>query len=337
MQPRNLVSNSSEQTHFFLYFANQLGWFYEAKQGAWEAFKKDEKNWRPRINKTTSYFKAQRGYKKIDNLDLAQDWLAFLGFAERSANDRKHLFDTDKEYYKLIFLSRTHDHAYWGKYKTLTKALENVDNDTPDPFTMLSAHLAHSFVDYVVPSGQLNRKEALARHGLGLNELSPLDEAKILSEDYEYTLNQALGTMSLIFVEFVGLTMFKVLGSDAHKCGNQLLSEHSWNILFTSLDWQTVVDKATGVDKNLNSSDLLIVMWLFFREAVQTLLSGAWQVPYRNTRYKPRFVLNNREQIYQEILTMDQSIQRRVPIRIWSYGIQESEGFFGYVKRILSS
>jgi hypothetical protein len=335
MQPRNLVSNSPEQTYFFLYIANDLGWFYEAKQGAWEAFRKDEKSWRPRINKGANAFKARSGYKRIDNHELAQDWLAFLGFADRATNDRKHLFD--KTYYELIFQSRINKHGY-QQYQSLDEALkDSIRNTTPDPHTMLVAHLAHRFVDDVVPSSLVNKREALERHGIHNREdISSADEEKILSEDHEYTLNQALGTMSYVFVEFVGFTLFKIYGSDVHRCGESILGNHSWHALFTQLDSSAGVQRATGLDKNLPDDDLLIILWLFFREAVQTLVDGAWQIPYRNTRYKPRFVLNNRNQLYQELLTMDQSVQRRVPLRIWAYGIQEGEGFFGYIQRIMS-
>lgn len=333
MQPRNLVSNSSEQTHYFLFFANNMGWFYESKQGAWDAFRKDEKSWRPRVNRSAASFRGKQGYKKLDNHDLAQDWLAFLGFAEKAANDRKHLFD--KGYYELIFLSRLRNHAY-GRYQSVDDALKDCDSDTPFPHTMLAAHLAHGFVDRVVPSTQVNRKEALQRRGINdRNQISTADEEKILGEDEEYILNQALGTMSLVFVEFIGLTLFRIFGSDAHRIGEFLLRNHSWGAIANNLDWQYAVDRAKNLNTNLAHDDLLIIMWLFFREAVQTLMGGAWQTAYRNTRYKPRFVLNHRNSIYQETLAMDQSIQRRVPIRIWAYGIREGEGFFGYIRRVI--
>jgi hypothetical protein len=336
MQPRNLVSNSIEQTHFFLYFANQLRWFYEAKQGAWEAFKRDEKGWRPRINHSANAFKALKGHKKIDNQDLAQNWLAFLGFADTAANDKKYLFDKDKSYYKMIFLSRPRRHGF-DNYKSIEDALNDAENDTPDPQIMLAAHLARLFVNEVVPSTSANKKEALLRQGIKENTISPVEEASILSKDHEYTLNQALGTMSLVFVEFVGYTLFKIYGPNAHRYGSTLLKNYSWKVLACDLDFDSVVNKAIGIDKNLAQDDVLIIMWLFFREAVQNLMGGAWQTPYRNTRYKPRFVLNNRNQLYQEIHTIDEAVQRRVPIRIWAYGIQEGEGFFGYIERIITS
>jgi hypothetical protein len=61
MQPRNLVSNHSEQIIFEKLFAG-LGWFYERKEGAWDAYAADHRRgvrFRESFLKTTS--NTQRG------------------------------------------------------------------------------------------------------------------------------------------------------------------------------------------------------------------------------------------------------------------------------------
>lgn len=78
-------------------------------------------------------------------------------------------------------------------------------------------------------------------------------------------------------------------------------------------------------------------MWLLFKEAVEALMAGAWDISYRTARVKFRFLLNNRSQIYQEIFKMDESMKRRVPMRIYTSGIEDGEGFFGYVDRIVTN
>src|SRR6185295_14033931 len=86
MKPRNLMSNTTEQLDYAKIFAHELGWFYEAKEGAWDAFEKDHKRWRPRLNKHPKDFRIldSRKIRRIDNEDLAQIWLAFIGFAHES-------------------------------------------------------------------------------------------------------------------------------------------------------------------------------------------------------------------------------------------------------------
>jgi hypothetical protein len=73
MQPRNLVSNSVEQIIYVHTFAEKLEWFYEAKQGAWEAFREDPRRWRPHLNKRAKDFQPadkRKKVRRIDNHDL---------------------------------------------------------------------------------------------------------------------------------------------------------------------------------------------------------------------------------------------------------------------------
>ena len=74
MKQRNLVSNNTEQLIYARLFAEELGWFYEAKEGAWDAFEKDPKRWRPSLNKHPKDFKAinRRKVRRVDNEDLVQ-------------------------------------------------------------------------------------------------------------------------------------------------------------------------------------------------------------------------------------------------------------------------
>ena len=51
MKPRNLVSNNLEQLIYTRIFASELVWFYQAKEGAWDAFVSDPKRWRPDLHK----------------------------------------------------------------------------------------------------------------------------------------------------------------------------------------------------------------------------------------------------------------------------------------------
>lgn len=339
MQPRNLVSNSAEQRHFAYYFATELGWFYEAKQGAWDGYKKDHSRWRPNLRRKPKDFKALKGYKKLDNHDLAQDWLAFLGFASKAANDRRYLFNRKAKgegYYDLIFMRRQRSHGF-EYYKTVEEAINDSMKQSPDPAIMLVAHIARLFASKVVPSSQANRSSALERANVKDREsISPIEEEQILSNDSEYKLNQALNAMSLVFVEFVGYSLFTVFGEKAHDMGYAVLRNHSWKKLKDELNWTEVIAKAKGEDRNLHENDTLIVMWEMFRESVSQVVSGSWKLRYQNARYKPRFILNNRSQIYQEINLTNEGYLARVPVRRWTHGIQDGEGFFGYIYRVLT-
>lgn len=73
MKPRNLVSNNNEQLVYARLFADQFKWFYEAKEGAWDAFADDHRRWRPNLKKQPKDFRTdRRKIRRLDNADLAQ-------------------------------------------------------------------------------------------------------------------------------------------------------------------------------------------------------------------------------------------------------------------------
>jgi hypothetical protein len=98
MQPRNLVSNHSEQIIFEKLFAS-LGWFYERKQGAWEAYAADPRRWRTlagRFSKDTFQYTTggRPKVRRVDNELLGQCWLSFVGFSEQANHSKRNIFET---------------------------------------------------------------------------------------------------------------------------------------------------------------------------------------------------------------------------------------------------
>jgi len=121
MKPRNLVSNNLEQLIYTRIFASELVWFYQAKEGAWDAFVSDPKRWRPDLHKRPKDFRFinSRKNRRIDNEDLAQTWLAFIGFANEAVNEKKALFDS--RFYPLrsspkILANITHKTMYYSSF-----------------------------------------------------------------------------------------------------------------------------------------------------------------------------------------------------------------------------
>jgi hypothetical protein len=60
-------------------------------EGAWDTFEKDPRRWQPPLNKLSRDFRATNRHKvrRIDNEDLAQTGVAFIGFASEAVNEKK--------------------------------------------------------------------------------------------------------------------------------------------------------------------------------------------------------------------------------------------------------
>lgn len=334
MEPRNLVSNNVEQVIFVHAFAEKLGWFYGAKQGAWDAFRNDHRRWRPRLSQRPSDFQPadkRKRVRRIDNHDLAQEWMSFIGFAPIAVNQRKSLFDD--RYYTLIFKSRTRSHGYDYGFE-MKRAVDSAINQSPEPGLMLVSHLAYEFVRQITLSPQEYRREACDR--LGLDPKLPKLELEVeLNKDSKFMLNQALNSMSYLFVEYIGFVLFRTFGENLHAQGSKILANHSFKSMARELSPQgTSTDLEEG---NFDPKDVLAVLWLVFVDTVQGLFQSKWGESYRSAPVRTRFIMREetRRQLYSDIQEMDNFMKRRTPMKNWSVGIREEQGLFQFIEECL--
>lgn len=85
MKPRNLRSNDPEQLIYEQLFA-ELNWFYQRKEGAWRAFKGSHKGWPKLGGKLPKDFKSGKAERVVDNEEIAQNWLCFIGYSKEAIN-----------------------------------------------------------------------------------------------------------------------------------------------------------------------------------------------------------------------------------------------------------
>jgi hypothetical protein len=108
MEPRNLRSNNEEQVAFERLFAD-LGWFYERKQFAWDAFASNEANWPTLQNKRKQHFQVRGAgrpiVRRVENQELMQSWLSFCGFVKEAVQRRREFFTSDR-FYNRVFKQR---------------------------------------------------------------------------------------------------------------------------------------------------------------------------------------------------------------------------------------
>jgi hypothetical protein len=336
MQPRNLVSNNPEQIGFAHIFAEKLEWFYEAKEGAWNAFEKDYRRWRPSLNKTDKDFKTKgKGsrIRKVDNHLLAQTWLSFIGFSSVAAEERAKLFES-KLYYNLIFNKRTSGHGFDYDYNPKF-ASDDAEQAAPSAHLMLAAYLSYQFAKSVVPTPQQNRKEACERLGLDINESSTIElDIKLVDKDNAFALNQALRHMPLLFTEVVGFILYRVLGKNIHNHGQEIISNHSFDFMRREFNPELIKQKIDN--RTFEKNDLLVILWLMFFDKIGDLMVDNWgKKGYRKADRKSRFVLlkESRNRLYEEIQNLDEFMKQRQLLRPWTIGVEEKQGFFEFIKK----
>jgi hypothetical protein len=331
MKLRNLVSNNTEQLIYARIFAEELEWFYEAKEGAWDAFEKDPKRWRPLLNKQPRDFRAinRRKVRRVDNEDLAQTWLAFIGFSSEAANEKKELFG--ERFYPLVFTLQTKQHGVDYDF-SLARARAEAEKLSPNSHLMLISYLIREFASEMSLSASQNRQDACERLGIESSRMARAELDALLNQDSKFMLNQVLSGMSLLFTEFIGFTCFYAFKEDLHHLGAKIAANHSFATLITEFAIDTVKDRINS--GTFNPQDILVILWLAFVETIEDLLNSGWGQSYRAAPIKVRFIFSRetRDRLYREIQNTNEFMKKRSLKKPWAIGVAEHQGLFEFVR-----
>lgn len=336
MQQRNLRANDPEQIGFERLFAD-LNWFYERKEGAWSAFKSDAKLWGTLRNRRPSDFMTQNKILRVvDNEDLAQTWLAFLGFANEAVHERSTVF-SDPQVYDHVFLKRPGKHGCDYEFKLdIPRVAADAIDHAPDPKLMLVSYLCREFARQVVPAPKVMRDEAVKR--LGLQNQTREKQNDKLNEDTKYVEGLIVRAQSYVFPELVGYCLFKAFGPEAHDKGAKLLSNGTLGRLSEAPDFKAIRDQIAEKAWPLDKEDILQVMWNLFLECVSKLVASSWRQQWMLAPNRTRFNYrpSTRELLFKELDQLDDFVSEVELTRKWAVSINKSKGIYKYMRRVLS-
>lgn len=335
MKPRNLKSNDPEQRAFETLFAEQ-GWFYERKEGAWSAFSSDSRGWKSLGGKKPDFFRTKSGgLRKVDNSEIAQNWLAFIGFSTEAINQKRAIF-SEESLYSLIFLRRTVKHGFDYDFRlTRDSAVYAEANEkSPAPGSMLIAHLVREVADHLAPSRKENRERAIKL--LDLSRRSRDEQDRELDADPGYQKGKMLRGMLTLFVEFVGFAMFRSLGEQTHERISNLRLTPSMKPIFENVDFEPLVNRYAT--RNFEKADLITVLFAAFEHCVGALYENpSWLRGYNDAPVKNKFIysVHTRRQLLEELLELDKRFGRTEWVRDWADGFNEKKGVFNQMASIL--
>jgi len=333
MKPRNLRSNDTEQVLLERYFSENLGWFYERKEGAWNAFKSDHSRWST-INHRPQHFLNGKIVKKVDNEEIAQAWLSFIGFSEHAVDQKRYLFSAERPFYDLVFLNRPSRHGiHYGHRPVDPKVVEEGEAQPPVAEGMLAAYIVREFAKSVVRTRKENREETIAR--LGLSGKSAPEQETILSKDTEYLKGLILRGMLLLFVEYFGYTMFETFGGEVHKKFRSLLQNGSFAEIRQTGNFDVL--KSKYYEKQYTDNDVLMHIWEVYNHLVSQMTAGAWFRERQNTSNRSKFIYSDvtRQPLFKEHVEANQIFSEKLLTRKWSIPINEAGGIEKFIKKSL--
>lgn len=338
MQPRNLKSNSNEQILYEKLFA-EAGWFFERKQGAWEAFSSDPERWRTLSNYNKSNFQIQKKskYRVIDNHDLGQTWLAFIGFSNEAVNDRRYIFERD-QMYDLTFLHKTSTHGSDFNFE-MDQSRDYLISGSPSPSLMLVSYLVNRFAKATSLSFNETREEAYKRLKLDPQKMGREQLDAELAKDDRYMLESVLGGMAFIFTEFFGYVMYKALGERVHNEGNNILNAGALKKLSQDYDAYLPELIRTTRQEEIHQDDLLPIVWFVFRECMEQMLASQWKLGFQTARSRSRFnhSKDTRIALYNQLESINRYMEKTQILKVWAADIPPKKGLYHYVRDIVLS
>lgn len=336
MQPRNLRSNDPEQLNYEKLFAD-IGWFFERKEGAWQAYRSDHSLWGSlRGHKASSFRSANSSVSRnIDNLDLSQAWISFVGFSDQAIHNKREIF-VDDRYYDLVFRKRIAKHGYDYDFKFLDASVrEDASDQAPSHYMLLVAVLAHEAANHLTPSRRQNRDDAIKR--LKADKLKKEDQDAKLSEDSVYTKGLVLAGAKYLFPEFCGLLLFRALGKEMHTIGPKLVATKSMKSMVAERSFETI-RKAIETEE-FEDGDFFAIAWALYNFCLEQIIGlPSWRQQFEQAAVRSRFNYSefNRRELYKQLEALDKVYQKRPFPAPWSQGFEERKGIFAYFKKALT-
>ena len=332
MQARNLRSNEPEQLFFERLFAD-INWFYERKEGAWTAFRSDSSLWGSLRGKKVSDFRSsviKNTIRNIDNLDMAQAWLSFIGFSDQAIHNKRDIFDGEK-LYDLIFKNRVVKHGFDYNLSPSDPAVRaDAENQAPNVEFLLLSYLLREIADGLTPSRNKNREDSVKRLRLE-KEKKEVQDAELV-KDSAYIRGLVLAGAKYLFVDFCGLVLFRALGAGFYERADMLLNTRSMKPMYTDRNLEPLSDTIDG--DNYDQADIFAVLWALYNYCLENIIEqNSWRQQFEQAAVRSRFNYSdyNRRTLFAQLENLDRVYQRRPIPHPWSEGIEQHKGIFAYV------
>ena len=283
MSPRNLRSNSRVQRVLQRKFDQlKYRYFYERKDGEFKSIREYGHGRHSPFN-PKNYQYTNRGYREIDNENLAKAWLSFIGFS-KDASERINAFELidGGGRYEWLF-AKCPSANHWNAITQDAQVSfndENFEPYTPEPAQYLLSFLIFEFVKAYLPSPQANRAECITRLKKAgeITDNSPAEDiSRALMEDGDYVVNQILYNMKEVIVELYAWILIKAYGPLNADTSDKILQFPRIRDLYETPDFKLFVNNLHKTDSPEDLKDnILFICFEFIKQVVKK-----WRIIYK--------------------------------------------------------
>jgi hypothetical protein len=157
-----------------------------------------------------------------------------------------------------------------------------------------------------------------------------------LAKDATYLRNTILRAWSILFVEFVGLILFRSFNENIYAIGRNFLQNRTMMTLFKEQNFESL--KTIIAEEHFEDDDLLVILWNLFDYLTQFLVSSPWVESWKQARSRTRFNYHpdTRKRIKHELEQTDMFLRKQQIMRPWAAGLNKNKGVFAFAKDCLS-
>ena len=310
MNARNLKSNTPTQKFFERSFAD-LGWFYERKDGAWDAFKESNGKWNNLPGKKARDFtpniktKGKPVIKNMNNEVVARSWMAFIGDPNSARND-KSLFFSDENKYKRIFEETPPKHKYYMNNSSTSS--DRIHQTPPASNLLLSALIFESIKKSVLPPKELKRFY-IGKNNLG--DKTPDEQNVELAKDPEYLTHLMMASSPLLFTTIFGFLFLQIAPEKRDKAAKKILKETDLEKIFREKNYPGLKDEILKRPSRTDFFRACYQMWKAI--LLENAESESFRADLNNASSRPAFMHRKEmmDKILKRIVEFDDAIKNR--------------------------
>lgn len=332
MEARNLRSNTGTQKHIEQQFA-KLGWFYERKEKAWEAFSESAGSWDTLKGMKATNFggNAKANRRNLDNEVVAAAWLAFSGYSDIARNEKNKLFSDDKRYERIFeMVPARHGYKYDYKRDGPIDDSESQSN-IPPASNMLLAALLYTSAKYCASSAAETKRKFVNKNDL--TDIGTDEQNAKLAQIPEYLAELMMVSSPFLFTELFGYLFFQIPLEGRDKAARKILEKTDLAPAFRAKNYIELKENLWRPPEKNHFFGSCYQMWASilaeFSEA------EAFRTDLLNASSRPSFVHNGptRRKLIGRVREYDRSIERRGSLdKEWSEPFDEA----GSVSRALA-
>ena len=262
MAPRNLRSNNHEQVSLETFFA-KMNWFYERKDGGFNAFRETAPHWPTLRGTKRTQFGTKTNGRVADNQLVAAAWSSFCGFSNVGRGQKKEHFEINSLY------ERTFNMSPAGPGYDFNYSRDDVFK-SPDTQHELApaSNLLLAFLLLRVAM-KAPKKQVIDKHWVALGS-----EPEKLSEDPDYLSMILPSSAPHLFVEFCGYLFLQVQIEKRAELGRHLLTTSDILPAYEARNFDLFSDLIFDQNKPVRNEEIFRSIYAYWLSLLHEFMSS---------------------------------------------------------------